>query len=102
MMSIKTGIFMKSIFKLLAAFFIIINVFIIAGCKMKPPIIPAHGCFVVIHKYSTPEESMPMKDIPAFELVSKIYVGWNLGNTLGTADLSWLGTNPSAAQMETA
>ena len=45
---------------------------------------------------------MPMNDITAAELVSRINIGWNLGNTFDTAHLDWLGSNPTVAQMETA
>jgi endoglucanase len=103
MMSIKTGVFAKGVYLLVAVFFIIIiSVFIMAGCIKKSPEAPAPVGFIVTHKYSTPEAPMPMKDITAAELVSGIYIGWNLGNTFDTADLSWLGRNPSVAQMETA
>jgi endoglucanase len=43
----------------------------------------------------------PFEDISAAELVEKITVGWNLGNTLDTTNLFWL-NNPSVSQMETA
>jgi len=38
----------------------------------------------------------------AVELVSYMRVGWNLGNTLDTTNLSWLGENPAVTQLETA
>jgi endoglucanase len=41
-------------------------------------------------------------DITASELVAEIKIGWNLGNTLDTNDLGWLGSNPSVSRMETA
>ena len=45
---------------------------------------------------------MPMNDITAAELVSRINIGWNLGNTFDTAHLDWLGSNPTVTRMETA
>jgi endoglucanase len=41
-------------------------------------------------------------DISAAELVAKIKLGWNLGNTLDAHDLDWLGPNPSVSAIETA
>ena len=41
-------------------------------------------------------------DLTANQLVSEIKVGWNLGNTLDCAGLSWLGSNPNILQLETA
>jgi endoglucanase len=53
---------------------------------------------------ATPDEEKPPIPIglTATELVSKITVGWNLGNTLDCSGLTWLGANPSVSQMETA
>jgi len=44
----------------------------------------------------------PFNDISAMELVDNIKVGWNLGNTLDTSNLHWLGGMPSISSMETA
>ena len=44
----------------------------------------------------------PLTGLTATELVSKITVGWNLGNTLDCADSVGLGANPSVSQWETA
>jgi len=44
----------------------------------------------------------PFNDISAMELVANIKVGWNLGNTLDTSDLHWLGDAPPISSMETA
>ena len=55
---------------------------------------------IVFSTDSRPAE--PFNDITATELVAKIRVGWNLGNTLDCSDLSWLGNNPSVSAMEKA
>jgi endoglucanase len=89
---------MKNTLRLSIVVLIVIILFT-AGCKRKPS---APSGFIVTAKYSTPQEPMPMKDISASELVSNIYVGWNLGNTLDTAHLTWLGDYASTAQFETA
>jgi endoglucanase len=49
-----------------------------------------------------PSNPEPFNDVSAAELVANIRVGWNLGNTLDCADLSWLGNNPSVSRLETA
>jgi len=49
-----------------------------------------------------PSVPRPFNDITASELVAEIKIGWNLGNTLDTNDLSWLGDNPSVSAMEKA
>jgi endoglucanase len=90
---------MKSKLKLFTVFPVLVILFTMADCNPKPSV-PAG--FIVTHKYSTPEIPMPMNDISASELVSGMFIGWNLGNTLDTANLTWLGRNPSVAQMETA
>jgi endoglucanase len=90
---------MKNALNLLIFILAAIIVITPAGCKRKPS---APAGFIVTHKYSTPQEPMPMKDISASELVSNIYIGWNLGNTLDTAHLTWLGDHSTAAQFETA
>jgi len=46
--------------------------------------------------------SRSFNDIPAVELVNGIKIGWNLGNTLDTADLHWLPINANVSQFETA
>jgi endoglucanase len=51
---------------------------------------------------ATPATPQPFNDITAAQLVAKIKIGWNLGNTLDTSDLTWLPANPTVAQMETA
>ena len=51
---------------------------------------------------ATPATPQPFNDITAAQLVAKIKIGWNLGNTLDTNDLTWLPANPTVAQMETA
>ena len=40
--------------------------------------------------------------LTATEWVSRVTVGWNLGNTLDATNFRWLGENPSVEQMETA
>jgi len=90
---------MKNAFKLSVVILSVIFAFTAAGCKKKPS---APEGFIVTHQYSTPKEPMPMKDISASELVSGIYIGWNLGNTLDTAHITWLGNRPTPAQFETA
>jgi len=44
----------------------------------------------------------PFNDISAEELAANIRIGWNLGNTLDTSNLFWLGDNPQVSEMETA
>jgi len=44
----------------------------------------------------------PFNDLSAMELAANIKVGWNLGNTLDTNDLHWLGGMPPVSSMETA
>jgi len=44
----------------------------------------------------------PFNNISAEELAANIRIGWNLGNTLDTSDLFWLGSNPQVSAMETA
>jgi len=46
--------------------------------------------------------SRSFNDISAMELVNNIRIGWNLGNTLDTADLHWLPSNATLSQLETA
>jgi len=67
----------------------------VSGCKHK-----STG-FNVTHDYPALESPMPVNDITASELVSNIYVGWNLGNTLDAAHLTWLGKHATVAQLET-
>jgi endoglucanase len=49
-----------------------------------------------------PSNPEPFDDVSAAELVANIRVGWNLGNTLDCAGLTWLGDNASVAQLERA
>ena len=49
----------------------------------------------------TPTNPHPFNDITASQLAAGIKVGWNLGNTLDAADLTWLPANPTIAQLET-
>jgi len=49
-----------------------------------------------------PSSSRAFNDISAMELVNNIRIGWNLGNTLDTADLHWLPDNAAVSQFETA
>jgi len=49
-----------------------------------------------------PASPSPFNDKTALEFVSGIKIGWNLGNTLDAADVSWLGPNPSVADLEKA
>jgi endoglucanase len=60
---------------------------------------------------NTYASAQPFNDLTAVELVAKIKIGWNLGNTLDTSGntetgFSWLGggiyANTSVSQMETA
>ena len=49
-----------------------------------------------------PDIPMPFNNISAEELAANIRVGWNLGNTLDTIDLRWLGKNAPVTRFETA
>ena len=51
---------------------------------------------------SEPDVPTPFNNISAEELVANIRIGWNLGNTLDTSDLYWLGSSPQVSLMETA
>ncbi|MCL2266335.1 MAG: glycoside hydrolase family 5 protein, partial [Treponema sp.] len=50
----------------------------------------------------TPENKAAFNDLTAAQIVAGIKIGWNLGNTLDATGFSWLGVNPSAADMERA
>ena len=54
-----------------------------------------------ISRYA-PSSSQPFNDLTALQLVSQIKLGWNLGNTLDTYNLTWLPSNAAVSQMETA
>jgi len=90
---------MKNALFLLVVIFSAVTVFTAGSCSKKSS--TPEG-FIVTHEYPTPQQPMPMKDISASELVSGIYIGWNLGNTLDTAHVAWLGSRPTVAQFETA
>jgi len=48
-----------------------------------------------------PVTQQPFNDITAAQLVANIKIGWNLGNSLDAANLTWLPANPTVTQMET-
>lgn len=90
---------MRNAFKLFTVFSALAAALLITeGCVRKPA---SPAGFIVTGKYLTPEEPMEMNDITASELVGKIYIGWNLGNTLDAAG-ERLGATMSAARLETA
>nr|AGS53793.1 glycoside hydrolase family 5 [uncultured bacterium contig00039] len=55
-----------------------------------------------ISNYEPPDIQQSFNDKTAAQLVAGMTVGWNLGNTLDAAHLTWLGSNPTVTQMETA
>ena len=61
-------------------------------------IISVTGCMP-----NVPSEQAPVLGLTATEWVSRVTVGWNLGNTLDAHNFfAWLGENPTVSQMETA
>ncbi|MDR0289802.1 MAG: cellulase family glycosylhydrolase, partial [Treponema sp.] len=53
-------------------------------------------------KWTLDAPSGSFNDISAAELVANIKLGWNLGNTLDSHGLDWLGPNPTVSAIETA
>jgi len=92
---------MKKIFKLfcIIAFAVIIG-FSITTCSDENDSDDSSSQTPSAH--GGPSEPQPFNDITATQLVANIKVGWNLGNTLDANNLSWLGSNPTVSQLETA
>jgi endoglucanase len=65
-------------------------------------VLPMATCEQSLRKDTVPDNPRPYNDVSAAEWVNNISIGWNLGNTLDTSDLHWLGNNPSVYAMETA
>jgi endoglucanase len=52
-------------------------------------------------KYEIPDSPEPFNDLSAAELVSKIRIGWNLGNSLDTINPAFFKKETTVAEMET-